>query len=135
MSEIKELADRVAAIEKRLAVLEQGTQSNAGASGKEEKQLSVKEFILSKNPTSAVEKTLAIAYFVERFGRMASFNVDDLTHHFQLAKEPIPGNINASVDKNVAKGLIAEAKEKKDKKKAWIVTNSGEKVVEKGFKE
>jgi len=28
-----------------------------------------------------------------------------------------------------------EAKEKKDNKKAWIVTNSGERFLENGFKE
>ena len=135
MTEIKELSDRVAAIEKRLALLEQVKHSGASVGDKESKQLSVKEFILSKNPTGAVQKTLAIAYFLERFANMASFNVDDLTRHFQLAKEAIPANINASVDKNVAKGFIAEAKEKKESKKAWIVTNSGEKVVEGGFKD
>jgi hypothetical protein len=131
MSEMKDLEIRFSAMEKRLADLERivfrtGTEPAPSAI----KELSVKEFILVKRPSNDVEKTLAIAYFLERFAGMTSFNIDDLAQHFQLAKEAIPTNINDKVNLSIKKGHVAEAKGKKNKKKAWIVTNSGEKFVE-----
>jgi hypothetical protein len=129
-----ELEVRVAALEKRVTQLEallgDGGKPNAAAPTKD---LSVKEFILSKAPANDVERTLAIACFLERFAGYASFNVDDLARHFQLAKEAIPININDKVNLNIKKGHLAEANEKKDKKKAWIVTNSGDQFVESSF--
>jgi len=61
---------------------------------------------------------------------MDRFNARDLANGFRLAKEPPPTNINAKVDLNIGKGHMMEAKEKKDKFKAWVLTNSGEKFVE-----
>ena len=134
MNDIKQLADRIAALEKRVADIKRQGRSHPSEE-KLSKDISVKEFMLSKNPSGDVEKTLLIAYFLERFTGMASFNVDDLSRSFQLAKEPTPGNINDKVNKNIRNGHMTEAKEKKDKKKAWLVTTSGEKYVENDFKD
>src|SRR5262245_36827647 len=127
MNTLDELAARVVQVEKRMAELEAKCLQDQPEKKKDgnSKPLTIKEFILSKRPSNDVERTLAIAYFLERFVGLTSFNIDDLSHHFQLAKESIPGNINDKVNLNIKKGHLAEAREKKDKKKAWIVTNSG----------
>ena len=136
MTESRQLADRVLALEKRMQALEARLSRNALVTGsKGAKKLSIKEFIISKSPSNDVEKTLAIAYFLERYTGAASFNTDDLSQYFQLAKEATPLNINDKVNLNIKKGHLAEASEKKDKKKAWIVTNSGERFVESDFKD
>ena len=79
----------------------------------------MKEFILLKKPSGDVQKTLAIASYLEKNEGMASFNVEDLAHYFQLAKEPTPQNLNDKINMNIKKGHIMEAKEKKENKKAF----------------
>ena len=66
---------------------------------------------------------------------MRSFNVEDLAHYFQLAKEPTPENLNDKINMNIKKGHVMEAKEKKENKKAWVITNTGEQFVDNNFKE
>lgn len=135
MSDTTQIVESLRSLEKRVTELERRLSSSTGQPApKENKDLSVKEFILSKAPANDVEKTLAIGYYLERYDGASSFNVDEIARCFQLAKEPIPGNINDKVNMNIKKGHMTEAKEKKDKKKAWIVTNSGEQFLERGFK-
>jgi hypothetical protein len=98
-----------------------------------EKKLSIKEFILSKNPKSDVEKTLAIGYYLEKYEGLSSFNVKDLEKGFHDAKESAPENINYKVIMNIQKGYMMESEEKKDNLKAWNLTNTGEKFVESNF--
>ncbi len=99
------------------------------------KKLSIKEFILSKKPESEIQKTLAIGFYLEKYEGLPSFNVKDLEDWYRAAKEPLPKNMNDTVNKNIAKGHIMDAKEKKDNRRAWTLTNSGEIFVESGFKE
>ncbi|MDO9183716.1 MAG: hypothetical protein Q7U04_14980 [Bacteriovorax sp.] len=98
------------------------------------KKLSVTEFLSTKMPHSDVQKTLAIAYYLEKYEHLNSFNVDDIKSHFRLARQPLPQNVNDKININIKKGYIMDAEEKKDSKKAWIVTNSGLEIVESGFK-
>ena len=97
------------------------------------KKVSLKEFVLSKGPENDVQKVLTIGYYLERHGGVSAFNVDDLRKAFRGAAETPPGNMNDTVRKNVSKGHLMET-ESKIGSKAWILTNTGEKVVEAGFK-
>ena len=136
MTDLQQLAGRVLALEERMAQLEARSPNEVVQPvPKLAKKVSVKEFIISKRPSNDVERTLAIGYFLERYMGATSFSVDDLSRHFELAKEAIPLNINDKVNLNIKKGHLTEAREKKDKKKAWIVTNSGERFVENSFKD
>jgi len=123
---IKKLDDH----ERRISALEGMPQKTIS----EGKKLSVKEFILEKKPSDDVRRTLVIGYYLEHFEGMDKFNVKDLTEGFRLAKELLPANINDKVNLNIAKGYLMAAKEKKDKLKAWVLTNTGEKFVENGLK-
>lgn len=117
--------------EKRIAKLETQPQI------KEEpvtKKLSIKEFILSKKPKNGVQKVLVIGYYLEKHEGVAPFNVKDLENGFRSAKEPVPKNINLAVIGNVSKGHMMEDKERKDKIKAWYLTNSGEEYVDNDLK-
>jgi hypothetical protein len=135
MSDIKQLAERLSSLETRVAKLEgRSDKTSAQPVAKNRKALSVKEFLLEKQPANDVERTLAVGYYLEKHEGASSFNVDDITRNFQLAKEPTPGNVNDKVNMNIKKGHMTEATEKKNKKKAWIVTNLGEQFVEHGFK-
>jgi hypothetical protein len=116
--------------EHRIAVLE-GMPERAEIKGK---KLSLKEFILTKNPTDDVQRTLVIGYYLEHFEGASAFNAKDLTEGFRSAKEPVPLNINDKVNSNIAKAHMMQAREKKDNLKAWILTNSGERFVEEDLK-
>ena len=113
--------------ESRISALEGMPAKKIQAEGK---KLSVKEFLLTKKPTDDVQRTLVIGYYLEHFESMDRFNARDLSDGFRSAKEPLPTNINDKVNSNIGKGYMMEAKEKKDKFKAWVLTNSGEKFVE-----
>ena len=129
---IKDIMAKLEDHEKRISALEGAPAKKMQAEGK---KLSVKEFLLTKKPTDDVQRTLAIGYYLEYFESMDRFNIRDLADGFRSAKEPPPTNINAKVDLNIGKGYMMEAKEKKDKFKAWVLTNSGEKFVEEGLPE
>jgi len=101
---------------------------------KSRKKMSIKEFILSKKPESDIQKTLVIGYYLENYEDLPSLNSTDLEDGFRSAKEKVPNNINLCVIRNISKGYMMEAKEKKDNLKSWNLTNSGERFVENGFK-
>ena len=93
-----------------------------------EKKLSLKEFINDFAPKNARETTFAIAYFLESEGTVP-FNVQDLERGFRVGKIPRPQNINDMVNKNIQQGLLMEAAENKDSRKAWELTAAGERAV------
>ena len=122
---IKKLEDH----ERRISALE-GMPQKTKSGGK---KLSIKEFIIEKKPSDDVQKTLVIGCYLEHIEGMDKFNVKDLTEGFRLAREPLPANINDKVNLNIKKGRMMVVKEKKDQHKAWYLTNTGEKFVEKGL--
>lgn len=138
MEDIKKFTERIESLEKRVAQLEaqqSDTLKPASGEANKGKGISIKEFIISSKPSGDVQKTLAIGYYLEKYEKMTSFNVDDISKHFQLAKESTPQNINDKINMNIKKGHLMEADSKKDNKKAWIVTNTGEQFLDNGFKE
>ena len=98
------------------------------------KALSIREFVLTKKPKDDVARTLVVGYYLEHLEGMDKFNAKDLAKGFRSAKEPLPANINDKVNSNIHKGHMMLSNEKKDKFKAWVLTNSGEKFVEDGMK-
>lgn len=117
--------------EKRIAKLEVQPQTKEEPSTK---KLSIKEFILSKKPKNEVQKTLVIGYYLEKRQGFSSFNSKDLEEGFMSAREPVPKNINLAVIGNVSKGHMMEDKERKEKMKAWCLTNTGEEYVNNNLK-
>lgn len=124
---LSEVLKKLEAHESRLSALE-GTLIKK--TEVQAKKLSIKEFLLAKKPADDVQRTLVIGYYLEHFESIDCFNIKDLAEGFRSAKEPPPANINDKVNLNIRKGLIMDAREKKDKTKAWVLTNSGEKFVE-----
>jgi len=98
------------------------------------KKLSIREFLISKAPIDDVKKTLSICYYLEMYEGMESFNKEDIEEGFRRAKEKVPENINYKVFRNIKKGYIMEAKNKKNNLKTWTLTNSGIEYVNDSFK-
>ncbi len=123
-AKIEELAQRITKIESLIM-----SPQPAIARVVEKKQ-SAKEFLLTKITKSESQKVLALGYFAEHMDGLASFNVSDLEMRFRAAKEKLPKNLNDAVNKNIARGFLMETEMKKDSKKAWCLTATGERYVE-----
>lgn len=128
LAAVKNLDDRVCKIESRPPV-DPSTSGHVVT----EKKLSLKEFIISKAPSNGVQMTLTIAYYLETYEGISSFNAADLEQGFRAARESVPANINDKANMCVKNGYFMEEKNKKDSMKAWLVTRTGEEVVQKGF--
>jgi hypothetical protein len=129
--EIKAIKKSLDEYERRISSVENLEQKK---SSELKKPLSVKEFILQKQPRGDVQKTLVLGYHLEHYRSISPFNVDDLEKLFREAKEAVPKNINDKVYLNIEKGFMMEAEGKKDKKKAWTLTVTGEKYVDNTLK-
>jgi hypothetical protein len=125
---------RLTELEKRVEKLERLLSSGNAPHVQKVKKLSAKEFLLGKTIKSESQKALALAFFLERMEGLESFNVSDLEAAFRSAREKLPKNMNDAVNKNIARGFLMEAKEKKSSKKAWHLTATGEQHVENGMK-
>ena len=130
MTDIKDTAQRLNDLESRLERIEQLLSGPVVARVDKQKPMSSKEFLQTKKITSDTQKLVALGYFLEHHGGMGSFNVADLEAAFRSAKEKVPKNINDTVNKNIARGFVDEASEKKDSKKSWYLTSTGERYVE-----
>jgi hypothetical protein len=130
--DIAEFKKRIQDHEERISELEKLLQAKPNSISK---KISIKEFILTKNATDDQRRTLTIGYFLEKYAGNTSFNTTDIKKGFREAKIKPPQNINDKVNKNIAKGYMMEAVEEKDNKKAWVLTNTGEQIIESNFSE
>ena len=126
-NEIQEMKELLKEHEIRIIALEQKFQTDEKPV---RKQISIREFLLTKKLQNDIQRTLAIGYYLEQHQNMDKFNTKDLENGFQKAKETVPSNINDKVNMNIKKGYMMEASEMKDNRKAWYLTNSGENFVE-----
>jgi hypothetical protein len=117
--------------EERISKLEKIFETKPEVS---EKRISIKEFILQKQPKNDIQRALAIGYYLEKLEGFSSFTFRDLAEGFREAREKVPPNVADKIQKNVAKGYMMEASEEKDGLKAYVLTNGGEKFVKSDFK-
>lgn len=130
---IKSIEQRVADLEAQFAdlkVLLTGEDSKNTVIKPKDK-VSINEFLKSKKIENEVQRTLVIAFWLDYFEKVDSFNVSDLENTFRKARLSVPKNLNDKVNMNIKNGHLAEDKEKKGGKKAWYVTNTGAEFVEK----
>ena len=98
-----------------------------------EKLISMKEYLIQKQPQTAMDKVLTMGYFMETVKGKSLFTAEDIRGCFRLAKTPSPKNINDVINKNITKGYVMESGESVGKAKSWVITATGEILVEKGF--
>ena len=117
--------------EKRITNLEAKPNAKAGTATK---KLSIREFFITKKPKTDVDKTLLVGYYLENYQAYSSFNTSDIEAGLRSAKEPGPTNTNDIINKNIHKGFIMDAEEKKENKQAWVLTNLGIEYVDNDLK-
>ncbi len=130
------LEERIVHLERRLTELEKSISVDSmkprESDSAKRKRMSLKEFVNQKAPQNTRETTLAVAHYLENDG-VVPFNVRDLERGFRAGKIPPPKNINDMVNKNIKRGLLMEAAERKNGLKAWELTATGEQEIERGF--
>lgn len=126
INSIKGLNDRVSKIEEKNINNTLSNHTDISIN----KKISIKEFLIEKDPKGGVDITLVIGYFLETYGGISPFNKSDLDKGFRNAKETLPQNVNDKVNLCIKKGHLMEVEEKKDSMKAWVLTRSGEQYVE-----
>lgn len=135
VTEMDELNKKIEEHEKRIEALEEELETLAKRKkiNVNKKVISIKEFILSKNPKNDVQKTLAIGYYLEKYGNIQCYNLNDIKQGFKDAREKLPKNVGDKIQLNIRKGHMTECKNKKDKLKTFVSTATGEKYVENNF--
>lgn len=90
------------------------------------------EFLDQKgNPKKHTEIVAVFAYWLFKVEKMESFNVKDIVTCYEKVRKAKPKNPNQIINVDVASHFFAESTEKKDGYKAWILTRTGEELVEK----
>lgn len=125
----EDVTERIADLETRVAKLERALLHEATVGSPPPKPVSITEFLVSKQPKTDVERTLVLAYYLEKHQGLSSVNINDLKEAFAKAREPPPANVNDAVNKNIQKALMMEVDERKSGLKSWVLTNSGERYV------
>lgn len=128
------VAARLARIEERLDRLEAvaGSSDASVELSHNTKPVSIKEYLIDKNPQTANDRALTMGYFLENISGQEQFNVEDIKGCFRMAKIPAPKNVNDIINKNIAKGFMMESG-KSGGVKSWVLTATGEAVVSRGF--
>lgn len=127
---IKNLDARITKIEANPT----GSSSGKTAMGASGKKLSIREFLLKHPPTTDVQRTLAVGYYLETHEGMGSFTNADLERGYRDAKHSLPSNMSMNIKRCIEAGNMMETKEKKDKKPTYVVTSTGEQFVENSYK-
>jgi len=97
------------------------------------KEKSIKEFIVEKSPKGTYNTGVAIAYYLEKYRKFSSFTSLDVEQGFRDAKVPLPQNMSDLMYKNTQNAFFMDAKELKNDMKAYVLTLTGEKLVECNF--
>ena len=92
---------------------------------------SLVEFIKAKgNPSEHTDIEVLFAYWLLKKENMTAYNATDIQNCYDDARIPKPANINSIMNRIQKSGYVMTAKEKKDNKKAWVITATGEKYVQ-----
>lgn len=92
---------------------------------------SLVEFIKNKgNPSSHTDIAIIFSYWLHKKEKIGSYNKDDIENCYTVARITKPKNVSDVMNRLQAKGYLMPANQKKDNKKAWIITKSGEEYVE-----
>ncbi len=129
INKISDLEKRVASIEVALKNPADGSSATRNKDTSQGKPLAFRELIRKAKPEGDVNMTLAIGYYLEKYNLFSSFNIKEIDDSYNSAKIPAPVNIGDKIQKNIAKGYMMKAKEKKDGKTAWVLTASGEEFI------
>lgn len=87
------------------------------------------EFLAGKNITTHLDRIVAILYYQYHKGNSLT-TIVELEEAYSNARVKAPRNFSDVLAQCIRRGYVVEAKDKKDGKKAWQITPTGEEFVE-----
>jgi len=131
---LKQIEQRLSAIERQLTSPDvRVADKEQSASPAQSKSASAREYILKLSPSDDNQRTLVMGSYLESKGQ-ESFTVEDLKQVFREARLKLPANMNDKVNQNIAKGYLMDG-DTVDGKKSWMLTMTGQILIENGLKE
>lgn len=92
--------------------------------------VSLVELVRAKgNPSGHTDLAMIFSYWLHHKENMASYNITDIDGCYSAARVTPPSNLTDTMNKNQKKGYLMPASEKKEARKAWVITQSGEEYV------
>jgi len=105
-------------------------QPAAGPRGSTALPSTVSEFLAGAAPRNHVETVVLVAYHMCRSGDPAGMTIDELVAAYAQARLKKPSNPSDTLAKAIRKGYLIDAPQRKDGKKAWVITQTGDSFVE-----
>jgi hypothetical protein len=105
-------------------------QAPSSHSPRREKPYSSAELFATKSWNTEIEKVVLAGYFLERFGRSVSYTIEEVRNCLLSAKVAQPKNLSLAILQAVQKGLMMEIPSQGGPRKAWALTQRGERYVE-----
>jgi len=87
------------------------------------------EFLAQKNTKTHFDRIMAILYYHYHSGQ-ESMTIRELQGAYSSVRVKAPRNFSDILAQGIRKGYVIEALSKKDGKKAWQITATGERYVE-----
>lgn len=99
------------------------------------KMLSVGEFVRQVGAKKHTETVLAFGYYLEKYGGVKEFTAADINRCYYDSKME-SSNTSQMINNNIRTRRMMEAKKKKGEKgrKAYVLTRTGEDLIEKNLK-
>jgi hypothetical protein len=95
-----------------------------------QKPYSAAELFAAKGWSTEIDKVVLSGFFLERHGGSESYTIEEVKNCLIAAKVPLPKNVNLAILQAVQKGLMMEIPSKSGPRKAWSLTQTGERYVE-----
>jgi hypothetical protein len=96
-------------------------------------EVSLVEFVNEKQPETHPDRVITIAAFLYKYRGVELFTSTDIEACYSDAFLKKSSNYNRDINANRKKGLIADAHEKKEGRKAFRITQKGLQYVEQGL--
>lgn len=90
----------------------------------------VSEFLALAQPGSQPETAVCVAYYMWHSGDRGGMTVEELMAAYAQRRAKRPRNVSDALAKAARKGHIVDAPDRKNGKKAWVITQAGEAYVE-----
>ncbi len=90
--------------------------------------MALNEFLASRKPTSHKDRVLLVAYYYLH-SKNESVTRAEVSEAYTLARMARPQNLSDVIGKCVAKGYLMEHSVEREGKRAWQITQTGEKYL------
>lgn len=114
----------------RVAAQRNIAETVASSASLSTKNFSAPEFFAGKAWTTDNHKVVLAGYFLERYSARPNYGAQEIKDCLLSAKVPIPKNTNVGIIRCIEHGWMMEVPSGVSGKKAWALTQTGERYAE-----